>query len=1067
MNERDIFIDALQIESPNDRQAFLDRVCGGDSSLRERVEALLRAHDKGNSFLESPPIAAQDATIEQTITEKPGTVIGPYKLLQKIGEGGFGVVYMADQTEPVKRRVALKIIKPGMDTQQVIARFEAERQALAMMDHPNIAKVLDAGTTESGRPYFVMDLVKGVPITQYCDERHLTPQERLELFVPVCQAVQHAHQKGIIHRDLKPSNVLIALYDDRPVPKVIDFGVAKATSQKLTEKTIFTHYGQIVGTLEYMSPEQANLNQWDIDTRSDIYSLGVLLYELLTGNTPFDRQRLQSAAFDEMMRIIREEEPPRPSLRLSTSESLPSIAANRHIEPKRLNTLVRGELDWIVMKALEKDRTRRYETANGFAADIERYLNDQPVVACPPSASYRFRKFARRNKGALVTAGLLAVMLILGTVISAWQAIRATRSEAVAQDALDEAKEQRDRAREAEKRAQAQRQEADANFQLARQAVDEYFTLVSESKLLNEPGLQPLRKDLLEAAARFHESLVARHSDDANIRADLAAAHLRLVGVYSAYGNAEKMLSAFQQGVRMAERLLEEQPDAPEVHRKLSGCRRFRGDDSVLWKWIMKHPEEARKHLLIYEEAIHVWEEFARRNPGVDGFPADISVFWSLIGAFHWSMGQQEEFLRARQKVVEIREKLVRDYPEVVEHRAQLAHGHIGLAHALESPSPTKSVSAFRRAVDIRKQLVEEFPDVPEHRFWLASYYCELGENRGPRAVLSSEELESYLRQSVELLEELADEFPYEPLYRKRIIRSRRALADLLGRTGQTEKMIEVCSKLIRIDPDNPLKSLTAFRDALTTMERFDEAAEPARRIVEIRAKSVAASPKDRGRRKDLAWAHYELGNIMFAAGKDQEAADAYRPAFDLFEQLATEFPDVARHQDHLAYVLATCPAKQFRDGRRAVAAAKRVLQLTASNPKCWFLLGRAQYTAGEYCAVIASIEKGRSSPDLAVPTHVELLRAMAYWQSGDRQRGRELYEEHVKQTANDASGLEYRAWRAEADKMFATTEPEEGEEKPEDESGRDAKRQKKSAAPGESGEPKAESGVSKAESGS
>src|SRR3989440_2081751 len=321
----------------------------------------------------------------------------------------MGTVFMAEQTQPVQRKVALKVIKPGMDSKQVIARFEAERQALAMMDHVNIARVFDGGATAAGRPYFVMELVHGVPITKYCDDNHLTPRERLELFVPVCHAIQHAHQKGIIHRDIKPSNVMITLYDGKPVAKVIDFGVAKATEQKLTERTLFTEYGTVVGTLEYMSPEQAETSALGVDTRSDIFSLGVLLYELLTGSTPLTHKRLKEAAYAEILRMIKEEEPPRPSARLSDSgEALASISANRHTEPAKLTKLVRGELDWIVMKTLEKDRNRRYETANGIAADVQRYLNDEPVQACPPSARYRFRKFARRHKGALTAAGVVA-----------------------------------------------------------------------------------------------------------------------------------------------------------------------------------------------------------------------------------------------------------------------------------------------------------------------------------------------------------------------------------------------------------------------------------------------------------------------------------------------------------------------------------------------------------------------------------------------------------------------------------------------------------------------------------
>jgi serine/threonine protein kinase/Flp pilus assembly protein TadD len=430
---REIFVQVLGKAAGGAWDGPLDEVCGDDRALQEQVRVLLLAHGEAGSFLDRPaphlgatgeftPSPEDDQRETVAIGAGPGTVIGPYKLLEQIGEGGMGLVYVAEQQQPVRRRVALKIIKPGMDSRQVIARFEAERQALALMDHPHIAKVLDGGTTPEGRPYFVMELVRGTPITDHCDAQRLPTRERLQLFQDVCHAVQHAHQKGIIHRDLKPSNVLVEIHDVRPVVKVIDFGIAKATGGQLTDKTLYTAFAQMIGTPLYMSPEQAGLSNLDVDTRSDVYSLGVLLYELLTGTTPFESETLKKAGYDEMRRIIREELPPKPSARLSTMQRahFSTIAERRGLEPRRLSQQVRGELDWIVMRALEKDRDRRYESANALAADVQRYLKDEPVEASPPSTAYRLRKCARRHRAALLTAAgvLLAAAAFGGT--AAW-----------------------------------------------------------------------------------------------------------------------------------------------------------------------------------------------------------------------------------------------------------------------------------------------------------------------------------------------------------------------------------------------------------------------------------------------------------------------------------------------------------------------------------------------------------------------------------------------------------------------------------------------------------------------
>jgi serine/threonine protein kinase/tetratricopeptide (TPR) repeat protein len=421
-----IFLQALDCRAPDELHRLLDEACNGDTALRARAEELLRAHQDAGNFLGGPQ--ALGAMQDEPPAERPGALIGPYKLLEQIGEGGMGLVFMAEQAAPVRRTVALKVLKPGMDTRQVVARFEAERQALARMDHPHIAKIHDAGTTPAGRPYFVMELVRGVPITEFSDQHRLGPRRRLELFAQVCRAVQHAHQKGVIHRDLKPSNILVTLHDTVPVPRVIDFGIAKATGERLTERTLVTQFAQMVGTPLYMSPEQAEMNGLDVDTRSDVYALGVLLYELLTGTTPFESETLKHVGFDEMRRLIREEEPPTPSRRLSTlaAERRSTVSERRGVDGRRLGQLLRGELDWVVMRALEKDRTRRYESASALAADVERYLADEPVEAGPPSKAYRLRKFMRRNRRGLIAAGAVAAALAAATVVSTWQAVRAT-----------------------------------------------------------------------------------------------------------------------------------------------------------------------------------------------------------------------------------------------------------------------------------------------------------------------------------------------------------------------------------------------------------------------------------------------------------------------------------------------------------------------------------------------------------------------------------------------------------------------------------------------------------------
>jgi eukaryotic-like serine/threonine-protein kinase len=566
--EREIFLDALEIVGPGERQSFLERACAGEPGLGERIRALLEAHEEAGSFLPDADLPSGEPRLDGSEgaaprVEGPGALVGRYKLVEKIGEGGFGVVYMAEQREPVKRRVALKIIKLGMDTKEVVARFEAERQALAMMEHPNIARVLDAGTTDQGRPYFVMEFVRGVPITQFCDESNLSTAERLRLFGQVCQAIQHAHQKGIVHRDIKPSNVLITLHDDHAVPKVIDFGIAKAIGHELTDKTIFTRFHEFLGTPAYMSPEQTQPGGLDIDTRSDIYSLGVLLYELLTGHTPFNASELLSAGYDEIHRRIREDEPLKPSTRLNTlaAEDRLRIARHRRSDPHQLRRALKGDLDWIVMKAMEKDRARRYESASAFAHDLEHYLDDEPVTAVAPSLGYRVHKFARRHRTALGVASALTVVLVIAALVSVWLAVRATHAERIARSLLETEQSSRKRlermlvdlkhARQsAEHEAARSRAEAATAEAVARFVGEDLFGAADPE---NEPDRNLTLREVLDRASR-------------RLRSSSALQPLIAASLHNTIGRAYRNLGLYGDGIEHLRR-------AYELHLGTSGER--------------------------------------------------------------------------------------------------------------------------------------------------------------------------------------------------------------------------------------------------------------------------------------------------------------------------------------------------------------------------------------------------------------------------------------------------------------------------------------------------------------
>jgi serine/threonine protein kinase len=713
-----VFTQAIEIESPLERAAFLDAACASDPQLRRELEKLVHDHFRAGDFLERPA-ACIAITAAEGPTERPGTVIGPYKLLEQIGEGGMGLVFVAEQQRPVKRRVALKVIKPGMESRQVLARFEAERQALALMDHPNIAKVHDGGTTEGGRPYFVMELVKGKPITDYADTHRLTTRQRLELFLDVCHAVQHAHQKGIIHRDLKPSNVLVSLHDVRSVVKVIDFGVAKATGARLTDQSIYTGIAQMIGTPLYMSPEQAGLSDLDVDTRSDVYAVGVLLYELLTGTTPFESETLKKVGYDEMRHFIREDEPPRPSTRLSTMQqaALTTIEEKRSVEPRRLTQVLRGELDWIVMKALEKDRNRRYESASAFAADVQRYLNDEAVAACPPSASYRLRKFTRRNRRPLMTAAVIAVALVAATVVSAWQAVVARDAQHQAEADRKQAEADRKQAEADRERAQIAEAKAKTNLGRAREAEHRATTEAAiaravssflQEDLLKQANSAPeggsgskgdpnvtVREALDRASAKVSERFRDQPLVEAAIRTAIAEAYgslgeqrLRAKHLERAVELRQAQLGPHHEDTRHSMRLLADAytwmgraPDAVVILEQLLDDAKARlGPDDPELLDQMRMLAKAYRRMGEWKKAMRLLEQViekdtARRGPIVAG--ASDSAF--TLGMTYQDAGLPSEAAVRLDKVRERRHQITGSaYDAYLEYARALAYQRAG-----------------------------------------------------------------------------------------------------------------------------------------------------------------------------------------------------------------------------------------------------------------------------------------------------------------------------------------------------------------------------------------------------
>ena len=863
-----ILIAALEIPSEPARQAYVEKCCGNDLELRQRVEKLVENHFLAGDFLTSP---AQDwpSKVGERAGLRPGEWIGPYRLFEQIGEGGFGVVFLAEQEQPIRRKVALKVIKPGMDTSQVVARFENERMALALMEHPNIARVLDVGETDSGRPYFVMELVKGVPITQYCDEHHLTTRERLQLFVSVCQAVQHAHQKGIIHRDIKPSNVLIAQVDGRPVSKVIDFGVAKAISVNLLDVSLETNFGSIVGTPQYMSPEQANAKNVDVDTQTDVYSLGVLLYELMTGSPPFDKKNFADAGILEMLRVIREVDPPTPSSKLSSADGLEKIAANRNIEPRQLSSLLRRDLEWIVMKCLEKDRARRYATANGLARDIERYLNEEPVEAGPPGAGYRIRKFLRRNRGSVFASTLLLISLLAGVVGTSIGLVRAERGHQAA--------------REEQRNADRQRDRAERHYQRALEAVDRLLTRVGETGLAPVPFMDATRLRLLEDALEFYRGFLEDEGGDPRVHRDIGRAHGRISRIQSMLGRLDEAEKSCNNAIEIQSNLVTEMPGDPEYRLDFDKSRR---QLAAIWHLTGRIADAER---LLREVLSHV-------SPSSLSARAERAELQYMLGSVCHETSQTGNAESSLDAALELADGLVRDDSINPDHQAIKARilNRLGLLYR-ETQRLTDAQRNYIVAIGILRGLVANSPEETQYQLSLAATLNNLGSVCLAQMLLPQaeeanlESLGSYSRlvrdhpERVNFKELLARAHNNFGLYYSKCDDPIRALAE-------NEKALKIHEELMHRFP----KWLTFTYNYATgcgnqakyflEQEKWNEALFWYSKSIDALAPALAIEPRSTHARFALHAAHLGRGRVNQALKLLDEAANDYRRTLELSE---------------------------------------------------------------------------------------------------------------------------------------------------------------------------------------